>query len=228
MHLGTTSIDLPGGAGGNRKMYVFNGKEVTFPIVDFRVTSQRTIPKKVTSSQNCQKLKFCWSSWRIQPIWKISVSVKLFIFPIFEGKNTLKRSLKPPLCNVSFVYFYRLSLPSFQFFIVFLPPLGGIFVIHLRIQKKDTETEKSYMICMMTVGYINFQWIHCFLQQKISLVLFRARTRTHHDMSTTAEANKLIHQHFSEAMACKQWSNLSCFYLRIKNPTHHGPQSLPF
>ena len=57
--------------------------------------------KKVTFSQNCQKLKFCWSSWRIQPIWKISVSVKLFIFPIFEGKNILKRSLKPPLCNVS-------------------------------------------------------------------------------------------------------------------------------
>lgn len=31
--------------GGNGKMYVFN-VEVTFPIFDFRVTSQRTIPKK--------------------------------------------------------------------------------------------------------------------------------------------------------------------------------------
>ena len=106
-----------------------------------------------------------YSTW-LYSTW-LNFTEMSFVYRKFLNLNFLwlKRSLKPPLCNVSFVYFYRLSLPSFQFFIVFLPPLGGIFVIHLRIQKKDTETEKSWMICMMTFGYINFQWIHCFLQQ---------------------------------------------------------------
>ena len=91
------------------------------------------------------------------------------------------------------------------------------------------DTEEGYRNRKIINDLYDDFWIHklpmnslLFTTQKSPWFCFALRTRTHHDhVVQTAEANKLIHQHFSEAAGPASSDQIfSCFFLRIKNTTH--------
>lgn len=228
MHLGTLSIDLPCGRGGIGRCTFSMERRSPFQSLIFGSLLNAPSDKKVTFSQNCQKLKFCWCSWRIQPIWKISVSVKLFIFPIFEGKNIYK-ILETTTLQCIFCVFLQIKPSKFPVFHSFSTSPWRDLCYSFK------DTEEGYRNRKIINDMYDDFWIH---KLPMSSLFFTTKhlpgfVSRHHSNSSRHFFQPLRRTNWFTNISARQWpassdQSWAVFIWGSKILPTMAPQNLPF